>query len=104
MSKKSYKQIISFKIRRHCLPSVILFLARQENLVNTLLSIFQFENDRTWFVQYLRSNTKNPIEKQSLDLIREDLIASCNKCKSTPNLDLKLFKIYSGLRIFAGLK
>lgn len=37
-------------------------------------------------------------------MIREELVASCYKCKLHPHLDLQLFKLYSGLRIFAGLK
>lgn len=96
--------IIGECIRRHSLPSVILFLARKEDLIPTLLSIFQFEGDRAWFVQFLRSPSKNSLEKQSIDLIREELVQSCYKCSTTSLLDLQLFKLYSGLRIFAGLK
>ena len=109
-------------------------MARQENLIAVLLSIFQFEYDRNWFVQFLRSPNKvltkthlqeeyicirylcshhktsnsfifkNPVEKQSVELMREDLVALCYECKRTPNLDLQLFKLYSGMRTFAGLK
>ena len=107
--------VISECIRRHILPSVILFLSinndvniRENNLPTTLLSILQFENDRNWFVQFLRSPNKNLIEKQSVDLIREELVTLCYKAAantlSMPHLDLQLFKIYSGLRTFAGLK
>ena len=112
--------VISECIRRHILPSVILFLSlsssdavvsRENNLPTTLLSILQFENDRNWFVQFLRSPNKNLIEKQSVDMIREELITLCYKAAHgtsatdlMPHLDLQLFKIYSGLRHFAGLK
>jgi hypothetical protein len=77
---------------------------QQDNLIKTLLSIFQFENDRTWFVQFLRSPNKNMLEKQAVDLIREDLVASCYNSRQIAHQDLELFKLYSGLRIFAGLK
>ena len=50
--------IIHECIRRHCLPSVILFRAHEENLISILLSIFQFETERNWFVQFLRSPSK----------------------------------------------
>ncbi len=96
--------IITECIRRHSLPSVILFLAKEEDLISILLSMFQFEGDRSWFVQFLRSQTKNPLEKQAVDLIREELVQSCYKCSAISQLDLQLFKLYSGLRIFAGLK
>ena len=101
-SMSSY--IITECIRRHSLPSVILFLAKEEDLISILLSMFQFEGDRSWFVQFLRSQTKNPLEKQAVDLIREELVQSCYKCSAISQLDLQLFKLYSGLRIFAGLK
>ena len=44
------------------------------------------------------------LEKQSVDQIREELVASCYKANSEKHLDLQLFKLYSGLRMFAGLK
>ena len=50
--------IISECIRRHNLPSVILYLAKEEDFISILLSVFQFEADRNWFVQFLRSPTK----------------------------------------------
>jgi hypothetical protein len=97
--------IISECIRRHCLTSVVLHLSLlNNNLIPTLLSIFQFEHDRNWFVQFLRSPNKNAIEKQSVDIIREHLVASCYNNKQNEFSDLNIFKLYSGLRIFAGLK
>lgn len=46
------------KIKKHALPSVILSITLKNDLLNTLLSIFQFETERIWFVQYLRSLNK----------------------------------------------
>ena len=37
-------------------------------------------------------------------MMREDLVSLCYKSKQIPDLDLQLFKIYSGLRTFAGIK
>jgi hypothetical protein len=37
-------------------------------------------------------------------MMREDLVGLCYKSKQIANLDLQLFKIYSGLRTFAGIK
>ncbi len=50
--------IVSECVRRHSLPSTILLLAKEQNLIVVLLSIFQFESDRNWFVQFLRSQNK----------------------------------------------
>jgi len=36
--------------------------------------------------------------------MREELVMLCYKALKVPHLDLELFKIYSGLRMFAGLK
>jgi len=47
---------------------------------------------------------KNVYEKQAVDLIREDLVTLCYEYKSKSHLDLQLFKLYSALRTFAGLK
>lgn len=107
-SLKSY--VIYECIKRHILPSVILYLSLSSNstdqnsLPSILLSILQFETDRNWFIQFLRLTTKNSIEKQSVDLMREELVMLCYRALKVPHLDLELFKIYSGLRMFAGLK
>ena len=42
--------------------TLILFLGCKDNLINTLLSMIQFENDRNWFVQFLRSPNKVNLE------------------------------------------
>lgn len=88
-------------LRRHYLPTVLISIARQQNLITILLSILQCEHDRNWFVTFLRSSSKNSLEKQSIDSIREDLVDSCYSGESIKE---DLIKLYSALRIYAGLK
>ena len=98
-------------IKRHIQPATILFLSlnttstdNHNHLTTALLSIFQFEMDRNWFVHFLRLPNKNATEKQSVDVMREELVTLCSRAKQVPHLDLELFKIYAYLRMFAGLK